>query len=219
MSPARCQPNLSADGISHEHESRFLVGPETQTKGSAGHELQDRFGLWSNLASIQSWRAVHVTTADEYDKIANLLRWVKYKQLIKNSIRLVEGNFEQIRCSTCADVGTRCQGRHVLMGCADIVWFVLALTCGLGGATAWKKDTQMVARLSVAHRRRSETPPQPTSHLHSTESLHASQSPSCRTARSRFGAMRKTRARGNNVRVDLGGAFLTRKTLATMFGH
>jgi magnesium chelatase subunit D len=178
---------IERDGISHEHESRFLlVGTMNPDEGELRPQLQDRFGLMVELGNQYSLeeRVQIVRLRDEYDQDAkSFCDAFKYKQRnLKNSIRLARETLSKIRCSDALrmDVATRCQAAMVDGVRADIVWVraAMAHAAWRGAKVVEKEDIQTVEDLVLAHRRHAKTPPQPASPPSRRPESSPSQSPS-----------------------------------------
>ncbi len=168
---------IERDGISHEHESRFLlIGTMNPDEGELRPQLQDRFGLMVELDNQYSLeeRVQIVRLRDEFDQDSkSFCDAFKYKQRnLKNSIRLARQGLSKVRCSDelRMEVAKHCQQANVDGVRGDIVWVRAAMA-----HAAWRgvehvtlEDINAVAELVLAHRRQapstnSQQPEQPPS--------------------------------------------------------
>ena len=157
---------IERDGISHEHQARFLlVGTMNPDEGELRPQLQDRFGLMVELGNQYSLeeRVQIVRLRDEFDQDSkSFCDAFKYKQRnLKNSIRLARQGLSKVRCSDelRMDVAKHCQHAHVDGVRGDIVWVRAAMA-----HAAWRgveqvalEDINAVGELVLAHRR--QAPP------------------------------------------------------------
>lgn len=162
---------VERDGVSHEHEARFLlIGTMNPDEGELRPQLQDRFGLMVELGNQYSLeeRVQIVRLRDEFDQDPESFCDVfKDKQRnLKNSICLARKALSEITCSDALrmEVATRCQAANIDGVRGDIVWVRAAMA-----HAAWRganqvsiDDVQAVGGLVLAHRRQAQTqPPSP----------------------------------------------------------
>lgn len=161
---------VERDGISHEHEARFLlVGTMNPDEGELRPQLQDRFGLMVSLSNQYSLeeRVQIVRLRDEYDQDPKgFCDAFKYKQRnLKNSVKAAREALTKVRCADALrmDIATRCHEANVDGVRADIVWVraAMAHAAWRGAATVSIDDIQAVEALVLAHRRqnRQQMPP------------------------------------------------------------
>ncbi|GAA0832020.1 magnesium chelatase subunit D family protein [Marinomonas arenicola] len=162
---------VERDGVSHEHEARFLlVGTMNPDEGELRPQLQDRFGLMVALDNHYSLeeRVQIVRLRDEYDQDPKAFcEAFKYKQRnLKNSIQIARNGLPKVRCTDALrmDIASRCQDAQVDGVRADIVWVRAAMA-----HAAWRGadmvsigDVQAVEELVLSHRRQAESPKPPT---------------------------------------------------------
>ena len=160
---------IERDGVSHEHEARFLlVGTMNPDEGELRPQLQDRFGLMVNLDNHYSLeeRVQIVRLRDEYDQDPHAFcEAFKYKQRnLKNSIQIARNGLPKVRCADALrmDIASRCQDAQVDGVRADIVWVrsAMAHAAWRGASTVSVDDIQAVEALVLAHRRH-DSPAQP----------------------------------------------------------
>ncbi|TYL47340.1 ATP-binding protein [Marinomonas sp. IMCC 4694] len=162
---------IERDGISHQHEARFLlVGTMNPDEGELRPQLQDRFGLMvelSNQYSVEE-RVQIVRLREEFDQDPSaFFEAFKYKQRnLKNSIRLAREALRHLRCrdELRMDIARRCQAANIDGVRGDIVWVraALAHAAWRGTAAVSMNDVNAVENLVLAHRRQVKTPPQNT---------------------------------------------------------
>ncbi|MCB5160853.1 ATP-binding protein [Marinomonas algarum] len=165
---------VERDGVSHQHESRFLlVGTMNPDEGELRPQLQDRFGLMVSLSNQYSLeeRVQIVRLREEFDQApSDFCNAFKYKQRnLKNSIRLARATLRDVRCSDTLrmEIASRCQSAHIDGVRGDIVWVraAMAHAAWRGGSTVSNSDIDAVEDLVLAHRRQSQQShsPQPPS--------------------------------------------------------
>ncbi|WP_133012777.1 ATP-binding protein [Marinomonas flavescens] len=162
---------IERDGVSHEHEARFLlVGTMNPDEGELRPQLQDRFGLMVTLDNHYSLeeRVQIVRLRDEYDQDPKAFcDAFKYKQRnLKNSIQIARNGLSKVRCADALrmDIASRCQDAQVDGVRADIVWVRAAMTHAAwrGATTVSIDDIQVVETLVLAHRRHNNPPQSPS---------------------------------------------------------
>ncbi|MBR7888283.1 ATP-binding protein [Marinomonas sp. A79] len=162
---------IERDGISHQHEARFLlVGTMNPDEGELRPQLQDRFGLMVELSNQYSLeeRVQIVRLREEFDQDPSAFcEAFKYKQRnLKNSIRLAREALRHLRCSDelRMDIARRCQAANIDGVRGDIVWVraAMAHAAWRGTAAVSMSDVNAVENLVLAHRRQVKTPPQNT---------------------------------------------------------
>lgn len=163
---------VERDGISHEHDARFLlVGTMNPDEGELRPQLQDRFGLMvalSNQYSLEE-RVKIVRLRDEFDQdpVAFCDAFKNKQRNLKNSIRLARQALDQVRCSDelRMEVAKRCQLANVDGVRGDIVWIRAAMTHAAwrGSSSVSIDDILTVEELVLVHRRQAkaslQTPP------------------------------------------------------------
>ncbi|ETX10840.1 magnesium chelatase [Marinomonas ushuaiensis DSM 15871] len=159
---------VERDGISHEHQARFLlIGTMNPDEGELRPQLQDRFGLMVQLSNQYSLeeRVQIVRLRDEFDQDPeSFSEAFKYKQRnLKNSIRLARNALNDINCSDALrmEVATRCQAANIDGVRGDIVWIRAAMTYAAwrGAKQVTIDDIKTVEELVLAHRRQAKTQP------------------------------------------------------------
>ena len=158
---------VERDGISHEHEARFLlVGTMNPDEGELRPQLQDRFGfmvLLDNQYSLEE-RVQIVRLRDEYDQDPKAFcDAFKYKQRnLKNSIQIARQGLPKVRCSDVLrlEIARCCQDAQVDGVRADIVWVraAIAHAAWRGTSAVTMADIQAVEELVLAHRRQIQPP-------------------------------------------------------------
>ncbi|MEP0072253.1 MAG: ATP-binding protein [Marinomonas sp.] len=164
---------IERDGISHEHQARFLlIGTMNPDEGELRPQLQDRFGLMVELSNQYSLeeRVQIVRLRDEFDQDPeSFSEAFKYKQRnLKNSIRLARKALGNISCSDSLrmEVATRCQTANIDGVRGDIVWIraAMAHAAWRGAKQVTIDDIKTVEELVLAHRRQIKSqPPLPPS--------------------------------------------------------
>ncbi|TDO99398.1 AAA family ATPase [Marinomonas balearica] len=153
---------VERDGISHEHEAKFLlIGTMNPEEGELRPQLKDRFGLMAVLSNQYSLeeRVQIVRLREEFDGNPRAFRDAfKYKQkTLKQNINSARARLANVSCSDTVrmDIASRCHDANVDGVRADIVWVRAALAHaawrGAGSVTA--EDIQAVAELVLVHRR------------------------------------------------------------------
>lgn len=159
---------VERDGISHEHQARFLlIGTMNPDEGELRPQLQDRFGLMVELGNQYSLeeRVQIVRLRDEFDQAPeSFCESFEDKQLnLKNSIRLARNALNNISCSDALrmEVATRCQAANIDGVRGDIVWIRAAMTHAAwrGAEQVTIDDIQAVEELVLAHRRQAKLQP------------------------------------------------------------
>ena len=163
---------VERDGISHQHEARFLlVGTMNPDEGELRPQLQDRFGLMvalDNQYSLEE-RVQIVRLRDEYDQDPQAFcEAFKYKQKnLKASIRQARTALTQVRCSDewRLEIAKRCQQAAVDGVRGDIVWVraAMAHAAWRGSKQVQLEDVQAVEELVLRHRRQTPPPASPPS--------------------------------------------------------
>jgi len=159
---------VERDGISHEHQARFLlIGTMNPDEGELRPQLQDRFGLMVELSNQYSLeeRVQIVRLRDEFDQDPqSFCDAFKYKQRnLRNSIRLARNALSGISCSDSLrmEVAARCQAAQIDGVRGDIVWIraAMAHAAWRGAKQVTMADIQTVEELVLAHRRQAKTSP------------------------------------------------------------
>lgn len=153
---------VERDGISHEHEAKFLlIGTMNPDEGELRPQLQDRFGLMVSLSNQYSLeeRVQIVRLRDEYDQDPKgFCDAFKYKQRnLRHSVKAARELLTKVRCADALrmDIATRCYEANVDGVRADIVWVraAMAHAAWRGALTVSIDDIQAVEAFVLDHRR------------------------------------------------------------------
>lgn len=161
---------IERDGISHTHESRFiLLGTMNPDEGELREQLKDRFGLAVELSGQYSkqQRVDIVRLREQFDSnpAAFIASWHDQQQALNKEIETAQKGLSQV---TVADglrgeIAERCDAAQVDGLRADIVW----LRAAVANAALRKSqavtldDINAVEELVLAHRRKHNNKPQP----------------------------------------------------------
>lgn len=160
---------VERDGVSHEHDSRFLlVGTMNPDEGELRPQLKDRFGLLVELNNAYSLeeRIQIVRLREEFDQDPSaFIEAFKYKQRnLKNSILTARASLREVRCSdeSRMDIANRCHIAEIDGVRGDIVWVRSAITHAAwhGRKHVITDDILAVEEFVLAHRRQHK-PQQP----------------------------------------------------------
>ena len=158
--------HVERDGISHEHEARFLlVGTMNPDEGELRPQLQDRFGLMVQLTNQYTLeeRMQIVYLREKFDDDpAAFCEAFRFKQKnLKQSIQVARKQLTKVECSEAMrmEIAQRCHLAQVDGVRADIVWVRAAMAHCVwrGSAKVALQDIEKVEALVLAHRR--QTPP------------------------------------------------------------
>ncbi|SGY93312.1 ATP-binding protein [Moritella viscosa] len=164
---------IERDGISHQHESRFiLLGTMNPEEGELRAQLLDRFGLSVELSAQYSIneRVEIVCLREDFDKAPNafIAKYADQQQQLQQDIANAQALLGQVSCSMALRqfIAQRCHEAHVDGLRADIVWFKTALAHAAwqGHSEVTKTDILAVEDLVLNHRRNtgsSQSPPPP----------------------------------------------------------
>ncbi|MGR6780833.1 ATP-binding protein [Moritella viscosa] len=164
---------IERDGISHQHESRFiLLGTMNPEEGELRAQLLDRFGLSVELSAQYSIneRVEIVCLREDFDKAPNafIAKYADQQQQLQQDIANAQASLGQVSCSMALRqfIAQRCHEAHVDGLRADIVWFKTALAHAAwqGHSEVTKTDILAVEDLVLNHRRNtgsSQSPPPP----------------------------------------------------------
>ncbi|SBS38834.1 Magnesium-chelatase 38 kDa subunit [Marinomonas spartinae] len=153
---------VERDGISHEHEAKFLlIGTMNPDEGELRPQLQDRFGLMVSLSNQYSLeeRIQIVRLRDEYDQDPKgFCDAFKYKQRnLRHSVKAARELLTEVRCADALrmDIATRCYEANVDGVRADIVWVraAMAHAAWRGAQRVSIDDIQAVEAFVLDHRR------------------------------------------------------------------
>ncbi|MCV2401334.1 ATP-binding protein [Marinomonas sp. C2222] len=159
---------VERDGVSHEHDSRFLlVGTMNPDEGELRPQLQDRFGLLVELSNTYGLeeRIQIVRLREEFDQDPSaFIEAFKYKQRnLKNSILAARLALRDVRCSDeCRmDIARRCHMAEVDGVRGDIVWVrsAIAHAAWHGRKQVAADDILAVEEFVLAHRRQHKSQP------------------------------------------------------------
>lgn len=157
---------VERDGISHEHEARFLlVGTMNPDEGELRPQLQDRFGLMVQLTNQYTLeeRMQIVQLRETFDSNpAAFCDAFRFKQKnLKQSIQVARKQLAKVECNEAIrmEIAQRCHLARVDGVRADIVWVRAAMAHSVwrGSASVTLQDVEKVEELVLAHRR--QTPP------------------------------------------------------------
>lgn len=155
--------HIERDGISHSHESRFLLlGTMNPDEGELRPQLLDRFGLSVTLLdkfSIQE-RVEIVKQREAFD--TNPMQFIEnyetQQQALKNSMALAKRSLKTIQCSDHIRhlIAESCDKADVDGLRADIVWYraALAHAAWLQRSEISEQDVYAVEELVLGHRRK-----------------------------------------------------------------
>ncbi|ADZ90508.1 AAA family ATPase [Marinomonas mediterranea] len=177
---------VERDGISHEHEAKFLlVGTMNPEEGELRPQLKDRFGLMAELSNQYSLeeRVQIVRLREEFDHNPRAFRDAfKFKQkTLRQNIKSARQRLNQVKCSDALrmDIASRCHDANVDGVRADIVWVRAAQA-----HAAWRsvssvtvEDIHAVAELVLAHRRHAHSNNKPSQSGSSESALPSSSRP------------------------------------------
>ena len=163
---------IERDGISHEHESKFiLLGTMNPDEGELRPQLQDRFGLSVELShdySInQRIEIVQRREAFDANHIVFLQEYKNQQDELRDAILATKTLLPKVTCKLELQklIAQRCQAAQVDGLRADIIWHRAALThaalCKRLEVT--EEDIDVVEELVLSHRRKntsdSQNPP------------------------------------------------------------
>jgi len=164
---------IERDGISHQHESRFiLLGTMNPEEGELRAQLLDRFGLSVELSAQYSIneRVEIVCLREEFDQDPNafIAKYADQQQQLQQDIANAKALLGQVSCPMALRqfIAQRCHDANVDGLRADIVWFKTALAHAAwqGHSEVTKADILAVEDLVLNHRRNagsSQSPPPP----------------------------------------------------------
>ena len=153
---------IERDGISHQHESRFiLLGTMNPEEGELRAQLLDRFGLSVELSAQYSIneRVEIVCLREAFDQNPNafIAKYADQQQQLQQDITNAQALLGQVSCSLALRqfIAQRCHDANVDGLRADIVWFKTALAHAAwqGHAEVTKVDILAVEELVLNHRR------------------------------------------------------------------
>jgi len=162
---------IERDGISHQHESRFvLLGTMNPEEGELRAQLLDRFGLSVELSAQYSIseRVEIVCLREEFDQDpdAFIAKYADQQQQLQQDIANARALIGQVSCPMVLRqfIAQRCHDANVDGLRADIVWFKTALAHAAwqGHLEVTKADILAVEELVLNHRRNtgaSQSPP------------------------------------------------------------
>ena len=157
---------VERDGISHEHDARFLlVGTMNPDEGELRPQLQDRFGLMVQLTNQYTLdeRMQIVQLREKFDNDAVVFcEAFRFKQKnLRQSIQVARTQLKKVTCSDAIrmEIAQRCHLARVDGVRADIVWVRAAMAHSVwrGSSQVGLQDVDKVEELVLAHRR--QTPP------------------------------------------------------------
>ena len=169
---------IERDGISHQHESRFiLLGTMNPEEGELRAQLLDRFGLSVELSAQYSIneRVEIVCLREAFDQNPNafIAKYADQQQQLQQDITNAQALLGQVSCSLALRqfIAQRCHDANVDGLRADIVWFKTALAHAAwqGHAEVTKVDILAVEELVLNHRRNagsSQSPPSAENNQH-----------------------------------------------------
>jgi len=164
---------IERDGISHQHESRFiLLGTMNPEEGELRAQLLDRFGLSVELSAQYSIneRVEIVCLREDFDQDPNafIAKYAGQQQQLQQDISNARALIGQVSCPMALRqfIARRCHEANVDGLRADIVWFKTALAHAAwqGHSEVTKADVLAVEDLVLNHRRNagsSQSPPPP----------------------------------------------------------
>ena len=153
---------IERDGISHQHESRFiLLGTMNPEEGELRAQLLDRFGLSVELSAQYSINErveiVCLREAFDQDPNAFIAKYADQQQQLQQDITNAQALLGQVSCPLALRqfIAQRCHDANVDGLRADIVWFKTALAHAAwqGHAEVTKVDILAVEELVLNHRR------------------------------------------------------------------
>ena len=162
---------VERDGISHSHESRFLLlGTMNQDEGELRGQLLDRFGfsvMLDNQYSIEQ-RIEIVKLRDAFDTDPNsfVAQYDNAQQQLKQTISNARSLLSKVQCDDGLRkmIAERCFAANVDGLRADIVWFKAATAHAVwhGRVEVTEQDILAVEELVLSHRRKNTVePPSP----------------------------------------------------------
>ena len=169
---------IERDGISHQHESRFiLLGTMNPEEGELRAQLLDRFGLSVELSAQYSINErveiVCLREAFDQDPNAFIAKYADQQQQLQQDITNAQALLGQVSCPLALRqfIAQRCHDANVDGLRADIVWFKTALAHAAwqGHAEVTKADILAVEELVLNHRRNagsSQSPPPAENNQH-----------------------------------------------------
>ncbi|WP_444994951.1 AAA family ATPase [Aliikangiella sp. IMCC44359] len=161
---------VERDGISHSHESRFLLlGTMNPDEGEIRPQLLDRFGLsvqLNNQYTIQQRiEIVRLRESFEKDPEEFIKQFDVQQKQLKQKITHAKQLINKVNCNAHIRelIARRCSKANVDGVRADIVWYRAA-----SAHAAWsqsneisEQDVYAVEELVLAHRRKNSLPPKP----------------------------------------------------------
>ncbi|PCJ44268.1 MAG: magnesium chelatase [Alphaproteobacteria bacterium] len=153
---------IERDGISHQHESRFiLLGTMNPEEGELRAQLLDRFGLSVELSAQYSINErveiVCLREAFDQDPSAFIAKYADQQQQLQQDITNAQALLGQVSCPLALRqfIAQRCHDANVDGLRADIVWFKTALAHAAwqGHSEVTKADILAVEELVLNHRR------------------------------------------------------------------
>ena len=169
---------IERDGISHQHESRFiLLGTMNPEEGELRAQLLDRFGLSVELSAQYSINErveiVYLREAFDQDPSAFIAKYADQQQQLQQDITNAQALLGQVSCPLVLRqfIAQRCHDANVDGLRADIVWFKTALAHAAwqGHSEVTKADILAVEELVLNHRRNagsSQSPPPAENNQH-----------------------------------------------------
>lgn len=162
--------HVERDGISHQHESRFiLLGTMNPDEGELRSQLQDRFGFAVQLSGQYSKqeRIDIVTLREAFDDnpSAFLEKYQAQQKAIVEAIELARKSRRLITVSNACrgDIAERCEAATVDGLRADIVWLRAAIAHAALNKrpTVSVDDIDAVEELVLSHRRKDNNQKRP----------------------------------------------------------
>jgi len=161
---------VERDGISHTHESRFiLLGTMNPDEGELRAQLQDRFGLAVELSGrfSQQQRIEIVRLREQFDAdpAAFIGLWHDQQQRLNQTIDCAQKMLSRVTVNDAlrGEIAKRCEAAQVDGLRADIVWLRAALAnAALREAkNVTLADIDAVEELVLVHRRQQNNSSQP----------------------------------------------------------
>ena len=159
---------VERDGISHSHESRFLLlGTMNQDEGELRGQLLDRFGFSVNLDNQYSieQRIDIVKLRDAFDTNPDSFtaQYDPAQQQLKQTISNARSLLPKVQCDDVLRkmIAERCFAANVDGLRADIVWFKAATAHAVwhGRVEVTEQDILAVEELVLSHRRKNTVEP------------------------------------------------------------
>ena len=154
---------VERDGISHSHESRFiLLGTMNPDEGELRLQLQDRFGLAVELSGqyAKQQRIDIVRLCEEFDRAPDAFveSWQSVQLGIASDIELARKCINRVNISDelRGEIAERCNAADVDGLRADIVWLRAAIAHAAleGRGDVDIEDLNAVEELVLSHRRK-----------------------------------------------------------------